>query len=153
MMRVALGAILTLVCLTGLVAARPEGEMRFGVALDTKTYPQTTPQEALGSVLKAIEARRVDYVLAFLADPQTVAAAVKNDFDGDFVKYVRAMEGKLTPEVAKLFGRFLKEGEWKIEGDSASAKLKDVPDKSVFMHKVDGRWRLETRYQAESKAP
>jgi hypothetical protein len=153
MMRVVLCAILTLACLIGHVTAAPQEEMRYGVALDTKTYPQTTPQEALASVVKAIEGNRVDYVLAYLAVPRTVDATVRNDFDGNFVHYVRAMESKLTPDAARLFIRFVKEGEWKIQGDSASATLKDVKDKGVFLLKVDGRWRLESRYRLESKDP
>jgi hypothetical protein len=150
MMRMALVVILTLTSLTGLVIPRAVGDMRYGVALDTKTYPQTTPQETLASVIKAIEDNRVDYVLAFLADPQTVEATVMSDFDGQFVPYVRFAEGFLTPDVARLFGRFVKEGEWKIEGDKATATLKDVNDKAVFMHKVDGRWRLDTRQRPDA---
>ena len=42
---------------------------RFGVDLDIKKYPQKTPKEALGSVLKAIGERQFEYMIAYLADP------------------------------------------------------------------------------------
>ena len=49
-MRAACLLVLTLA--TTFAAAQEKAE-RYGVALDTKTYPQATPKEALTSVLKA----------------------------------------------------------------------------------------------------
>src|SRR6266852_2049926 len=55
---------------------------RFGIATDLKPFPQAEPKETLGSLLKAVDAKRVDYVLAQLADPEWVDRRVKETGGG-----------------------------------------------------------------------
>src|SRR5437667_9610302 len=71
--RVAMGALLTIV--VGVEAQQGDkGKVpqRYGLDLDAKRFPQSNPKEALGSVLKAIGDKRIDYLLAHLADPAFV---------------------------------------------------------------------------------
>src|SRR5262245_48305379 len=61
---------------------------RHGVALDLKGFPQGTAKEALASVLKAIDAKRIDYLVAQLADPAFIDARVKKVYGGAFSEQV-----------------------------------------------------------------
>src|SRR5438445_6488726 len=70
-----LGAV---VFVTGSVAAQGQNQLnkRYGFDVNLNLYPQKTPQEALLSIAKAVDNKRVDYVLAHLADPRFVDDAV-----------------------------------------------------------------------------
>src|SRR5438552_17204398 len=59
-----------------------EPAARYGIAPDLKTFPQATAKEALASVLKAVEAKRFDYLVAQLADPEFVDDRVKRLYAG-----------------------------------------------------------------------
>ena len=118
---------------------------RHGVAHDPKTYPQATPQEALVSVLKAVENKRIDYLTAQLADPLFIDERVQRVFGGKFAEQVEDTASRFDPSTTKLLARFLKDGEWKMEKDSASVHLKDVKDRAVFFRKVGERWYLQQR--------
>ena len=49
-----------------------KGLARFGFDADNLTYPQKTPKEAMNSIVKALDRKRVDYLLAQLSDPTYV---------------------------------------------------------------------------------
>src|SRR5262245_48322911 len=97
--------VLALVVLTALTAAQPAA--RYGVEADLKTYPQGMPKEALASVLKAIDAKRIDYLLAHLADPQFVDQRVKEN-GGRFDALLEETRAKLLddPGAAKQLSKF-----------------------------------------------
>ena len=67
-MRVLIG-LLVGVAVTATPVQGREPAAHFRVAPDLKTYPQGTAKEALASVLEAIKKKRIDYLLAQLADP------------------------------------------------------------------------------------
>ena len=99
---------------------------------------QTTPKDALGSVLKAVENKRFDYLTAQLADPAFVDDRVQRLYGGRFEQQVEDTQDRLAPSAAKLLGRFLKDGEWTTEKDAANVRLKDVKDRAVFFKRVGG---------------
>src|SRR5260370_25419146 len=72
------GAVLLIVVVS---AARADGP-RHGVALDLKTYPQATPQQALASVLNAVADKRFDYLTAQPAHPTFIDDHVRHLYDG-----------------------------------------------------------------------
>ena len=110
------------------------------------TYPQGTPGEALASVLKAVEARRFDYVAAQLADPGFIDDRVRRLYGGRFGQQVEDTRERLDPGTVKLLKRFLNYGTWVTEKDQAVASLKAVPGLRVYLVKGDGRrWYLEHR--------
>ncbi|HEV3116420.1 MAG TPA: hypothetical protein VGY58_05165 [Gemmataceae bacterium] len=125
---------------------------RYGVLLNQQTYPQEDPKQALASVVKAIDRQRVDYLLAHLADPDFVDERVKEVYGGNFDELVKETTTKLkdNPTEAKLLERFLKEGEWDAKENTATASLKDVKDRQVFVKKVGKSWYLENRQKAEN---
>jgi hypothetical protein len=146
---------MALVCLT---ARGQEGPARFGYILNELKYPQKTPEEALQSVVKAIEAGQVSYLMAQLADPDFVDAKVaeyKKNVPGNerarmlqaFVRLVKETDDHFQedPLLAKELKRFSREGEWKTEGASAVATCKTVPGRNVFMKKLQNRWYLENK--------
>lgn len=126
------------------VLAAGAGE-RYGVAPDLKTYPQATPKEALASALKAADAGRFDYLAAQLADPAWVDERVKRLYGGRFDEQVEDSRARLSPTALKLLRRFLADGAWSEEQGTASARLKDDPDRRVYLRRVGDRWYLENR--------
>jgi hypothetical protein len=147
-MRVILAGLVGLLCAGPLAAQEPA--KRFGVEADPKGFPQATPTEALASVLKAIDLKRPDYVLAHLADPAFVDSRVKS-LGGDFAALVEECAQKLVndPGAARQLGRFLKEGEWAERDAAATVRLKDVGDRTVSFRKVEGRWVMENQYRVK----
>ncbi|HEY1859126.1 MAG TPA: hypothetical protein VGG61_02160 [Gemmataceae bacterium] len=121
----------------------------YGISADYKTYPQATPKETLASLLKAVEDKHLDYVLAHLADPHWVEKRVK-DLGGKFEDLVKECgETKLDPAAVKQLRRFLQDGEWKVQEKTAEVVLKDVNDRSVRLYRIDDRWFMENGYRRE----
>ena len=143
--------VATLLTMSSLAArAESQPENRYGVIVDLREYPQDTPKHALESVLKAVGDRRVDYLLAHLADPQWVDKRVQDNHGGKFDEFVKETASKLAnePESVKQLRRFLKEGEWEESAANATARLKDVKER-VYLRKIKERWYLENRKNAE----
>jgi hypothetical protein len=139
-MRIATGMLIAALALAG----ADEGK-RHGIAPDLKTYPQTTAKDALASVLKAIEAKRFDYLAAQLADPDFIDDRVKRLYGGRFEEQVDELRQRLDPAAVKLLHRFLKEGHWTVEKQQATVTLADVPDRCVYLRRIGERWYLENR--------
>jgi hypothetical protein len=121
---------------------------RYGFEANTDFYPQKTPQEALASAVKTIENKRVDYLLAQLADPKYV--------DDDAVRTFLAFDRLVKetgeyyledPTMLKELRLFVKEGEWESGETQASAAVKTIQGRKVFLKKVEDRWFLENRQQ------
>ena len=117
-------------------------EARFGIALDLKAYPQGTAKETLASVLKAVEAKRVDYLVAQLADPAFVNDRVKRLYGGRFEEQVEDTRARLDPFTVKLLARFQKDGDWQEDGSRVTVRLKDQ-ERCLYFKKENGRWFLE----------
>jgi hypothetical protein len=145
----ALGFVSACILASSATIVADEIPQRHGVSADYKAYPQATPKDALASILKAVEDKRIDYVLAHLADPQWVDECVKKNGD-KFEYFVKeCKETKLDPGAVKQLRRFLQDGEWKIEEKTAESRLKDVPDRSVRLFKIGDRWYLENGYKPD----
>jgi hypothetical protein len=132
--------------------AQEKPKARFNIDYDADNYPQNSPKACLGSVIKAIDARRIDYLLAQLADPQYVDARVKG-LDGNFREMVKETTERLAadPTIVRELRRFLSSGDWEEGEEAASAKLKDVKNRAVFLKKINDRWYFENRQKAEVK--
>ena len=115
---------------------------RYGIAPDLKTYPQGTAKETLASVLKAIDSKRIDYVVAHLADPAFVDDRVQRLYGGRFEEQVEDTRGRLDSRTVKLLQRFLKDGDWQEDKASVTVRLKDN-DRRLNFKKVDDRWFME----------
>jgi hypothetical protein len=152
--RVAIAALISLVVLAGAWAQDTKDEKpprRFGLEADLEKYPQAAPKDTLGSVLKAIAAKRIDYLLAHLADPDFVDMRVK-DYGGNFDEVVKEAQKKLAddPAVVKQMQRFYKDGEWDESDTMASVRLKEGKER-IYFRKVGNRWFLENRKKEEEK--
>jgi hypothetical protein len=132
-------------------AKEPAPAKRHGVEADLKAYPQATPKEALASVVKAVEDKRIDYLVAQLTDPVFVDRRVK-DTAGDFDGLVKEATAKLVddPGPARQLQRLLKDGDWDVQDERASVRLKDARDRWCYFRKADGRWFLENRSRPET---
>jgi hypothetical protein len=141
-----------LVCATVLPVAEPDkpgAEKRYGVEVDLKTFPQGGPKDTLASVLKAIENKRVEYVVAQLADPAYIDEHVKGVFGGKFEEQVTYTQAKLDPAAVKLLERFLKDGDWAVKDSTATVRLKDVKDHAVSFVKIGERWYIKNEDKPE----
>ncbi len=125
-----------------------ESATRYGIAPDLRTYPQSTAKETLDSVLKAVEARRVDYVVAQLAEPAFVDDRVKRLYGGRFEGQVEDTRARLDSLTVKLLQRFLKDGDWQEDKDRVAVRLKDN-DRRLCFHKDNGRWFMEHRSKSK----
>jgi hypothetical protein len=166
-MRFLCASVIGLTVLTG-ICAQPAGKGKagapFGIEPDYERYPQKTPQLALGSVLKALADKKYDYLLAHLADPAFVKAQLKL-FRGQlpaslaeesknvlaFQRLVKATTEHFQDDPTKVreLTRFAKDGEWKVDETLATAALKILPARRVFLKKIGERWYLEDRDKAE----
>jgi hypothetical protein len=139
-MPVGLALVTGFLALVWLPAAEPAA--RYGVAADLKTWPQATPKDTLTSVLKAIDAKKFDYLVAQLADPDFIDGRVRKIYAGRFDEQVQDTRARLDPAAVKLLRRFLAEGVWTTDKTSASVRLKDVEGRVVRFVQKDGRWYL-----------
>src|SRR5437773_11193427 len=121
-MRVLVG-LLVGVAVTATPVQGRESAARFRVAPDLKTYPQGTAKEAFASVLEAIKKKRIDYLLAQLAEPDWVDGRVEA-YQGGFEELVKETTAKLDPPAAKLLGRFLANGEFETLDGTVVVRLK-----------------------------
>lgn len=120
--------------------------LRFGVEPNPKSFPQGTPRQTLASVLKAVDLKRVDYLLAHLADPEWVELRAR-EYEGGFPELVKEATDTLDAAAVKKLQRFLKEGAFEIVDGTAVARLKNVKDRVVRLRKVDGRWFLQSPFK------
>lgn len=116
---------------------------RYGIGADLTAFPQDTPQKTLGSVLKAVETKKWDYLVAQLADPEFVDERIKRVFGGKFADQVEDTQARLDPFVLKQMRRFLDKGAWTIKGSAAVVRLPAPERKVVRFRQKDGRWFLE----------
>lgn len=141
------GAIALIALMATISSAADKDAARYGVAVDLAAFPQGKPQEALTSVLKAVEQKRFDYLAAQLADPDFIDSRVKL-FGGRFQEQVDDTRARLDPSTVKLLQRFLTEGDWKVADKEAIVLLKDVKDRTLFFRKIGERWFMENRTRA-----
>lgn len=143
-MRISIGVLLGI--LVGWAAANGGDKVaegtRYGIAPDLKMYPQSTAKEALASIVKAVEAKRVDYVAAQLADPSFVDDRVKRLYGGRFAEQVNDTSARLNPSAIKLLQRFLKDGTWREEKNRVVVQLKDE-ERRLYFKKDGDRWFVE----------
>jgi hypothetical protein len=143
-MRLVLTALVVLASSAALAADPPA--KRFGVEPDSRTFAQTTPKEALASVLKAIESKRPDYIVAQLADPEFVDRRVKEtSYDELLAETTAKLVG--DPGAAKQLNSFLEKGKWDEKGDDATVSLAEGNDRTVSFRKAGGRWFLKQPYR------
>jgi hypothetical protein len=141
-----LPAFLAVLLASPLTAQSAKQGTRYGQALDLETFPQKTAKQALASVIKAIDDRKIAYLVAQLADPVFIDDRVKRVYGGNFEEQVQDTRSRLDPLSLKQLKRFQKEGKWTIDKVSAVVQLEDVKDRSVRLVRKGGRWYLEHHF-------
>jgi hypothetical protein len=147
----------------GSVAGQGQSKLakRYNFDVNLDLYPQKTPQEALQSIAKAVDNKRVDYLLAHLADPRFVDDAVAANVNAisrgseqskRFLAFDRLVSETThyfleDPTLIKELRRFGKEAAWQINEDLAIGTLKSVQGRQVFLRKHEDRWFLENKQQ------
>jgi hypothetical protein len=152
------------ILMVGLAPAQDDAKKasrRFGFDVDEVIYPQKMPAEAMKSIVTAIDRKRVDYLLAQLADPAWVDYWVyqyKQEFTlgKEEGRRLLAFE-RLTKEtnlyyqndplIVKDLRVFAKDAKWAEEGETAIGTVETIPARKVYLKKVGDRWFLENRQQ------
>jgi hypothetical protein len=152
-MRVVVAVLAGVIGVAPSLAQEPKVAPRYKVEADLKTYPQGSAKEVLASVLKALDNKRIDYLLAHLADPKWVDERVAI-FGGKFAEVLKEARTQLAdnPAEVKLLRRFLEKGEWQLDEATATVRLADIADRRVYLRKLDGRWFFESRWKPTSEA-
>jgi hypothetical protein len=142
-------AFITLALIVSSLCLAADPVTRYKIPNDLKTYPQGSAKETLQSLIKAVEAKNVGYILAHLADPEWVDGRVK-EYGQSFEALFKEAKAKLIedPSALKLLKRFEKDGTWESAEFKAEVKLKDVADK---FHKIGDVWFLENEYKVKGK--
>ncbi len=148
-MRTAVVLLLIVASGSALLAQPPKKALpakRYRIELDLPKFPQATAKETLASVLKAIESRKIDYLLAQLADPEYVDRRVKQMHAGNFDGMVEETTAKLAndPGAIKKLRRFLNEAAWETQDATAIARLPDAPER-IYLRKIGDRWFFENQ--------
>jgi hypothetical protein len=159
------GALALLIgLLTGATAAQDvvkpvKTPPRFGFSLDEFTYPQNSPADALKSIVKAIDRKRVDYMLAHLIDPGYVDYWIVR-YKDDFPQVKEAGKALLAfdrltretqqyyqddPLILKDLRAFAGKAEWMENENTAVGTVAAIPARKVFMRRINNRWFLENR--------
>jgi hypothetical protein len=127
---------------------------RYNVDYDSNSFPQDTPKHALNSVIRALNEKRVDYLLAQLTEPEFVDDQVRKVYAGNFDELVKAVRSKITndPDVMKNLVRFSREGEWQLGETATSVKLKELREQAYF-RKIDNRWYFQNQKSAAQEKP
>jgi hypothetical protein len=152
------------ILLTGLSAAQDEKKkppQRFGFDVDETTFPQQKPADAMKSIARALERKKVDYLLAHLSDPLYVDYWVdqyKKDFTAGkdegkrllaFDRLVRETNEYFLndPLIAKDLRVFAADAKWDESDDLAVGTTEKVPVRKVYLRKFGDRWFLENQQQ------
>ncbi len=135
-------ASLGMLLLIALTLSAGDIESRHGVAPDLRSYPQATAKEALASVVKAVDAKRFDYLLAHLADPTWVDERA-GVLAGGFKEMVREATERFDAPTVKRLKRYLEEGDFETLDAQAVVRLKNGKDRVVRLRKVNARWYIQ----------
>ncbi|MFL5339623.1 MAG: hypothetical protein ACJ8F7_05585 [Gemmataceae bacterium] len=144
------------VCLVSVAATQEKKAgpppVRFGIAPDLETYPQGTAKQTLLSIAKALDRKRVEYVLAHLTDPSFVDEKV-DSVGGKFDVLVQQTADHLNedPKKTQLFRKFLTQGEVTESGTTAKVTHKDAPGRQVTLRQIEGRWFIQNEDTPEKK--
>jgi hypothetical protein len=154
-MRRAFPFALGLIVVTAAAAQDKKAEApaaRYGIAADPETYPQVSAKQTLASIAKALERKRIEYVLAHLTNPDYVDDAVQK-LGGKLDELVAAVGAHMAdhPKETQALIRILKEGAVDETGTTAKATHKDVPGRQITLVQRDGRWFMNNENEGEKK--
>lgn len=147
--------LLSLVVLAGAAVAaysQPAGVLnlppeRYGVAVNLDAFPQNTPKAALGSVIRAAEKGKTDYLAAHLLDPKFVddrVAERASEYYAAAERDLRALRDvqrndETIPRIRRLpddpaafaaaVGREAQARAFKVVAKDISANLAENPDR------------------------
>ncbi len=154
LMAVLMAGFLGFICSSpGLAQQNKEPPKRYGIEADLENYPQADAKTAFASVLKAIDNKKIDYLLAQLSDPHWVDERVQKVHGGKFDEMVKETSRFLAqePTTVEELRRFLREGTWETDDTEARVSLKDVADRQVFLRKFETRWYLKHENKSKDK--
>lgn len=110
---------------------------RYGQEVDLRLYPQSTPQQAIESVIEAMKAADITYMLAHLVSPTEVDRKLKGDRDA-----FRKLAVKATPEKTKAMvtelQKLLDDGTWTMRRNLCWATIDGTRD--LTLERIGRRW-------------
>lgn len=156
-----MGRLSAALCLfaAGLTWAQGDAGKRFGLDPALDRYSQKTPQDTLKSIVSAIDNKKVDYLIAHLADPAWVDRQIKEYSAGiakggdeakAFIAFDRLVKETneyflSDPSILKELRQFAKEAAWEMMDNTAVGTVKGIEGRKVYLRKQDMRWYLENK--------
>jgi hypothetical protein len=116
---------------------QPVWPERYGQEVDLKLYPQGTPQEAIGSVIKAMKAADITYMLAHLVSPAEVDRKLKGDLEA-FRKLALTATPEKTKGMVTELQKLIEDGTWTMRRDFCWASLDGKRD--LTLERIGKRW-------------
>lgn len=130
---------------------------RYGYDVQPLVYAQKTPQEAVTSIVRALDRNRYDYLMAHLADPRfvdpRVKAIMKDITQGSeegraivaFDKLVKEIKDHFLEDAALIreMRLFAAQADWDVEGDRAVGVNPQLQGRQVVLRRIEDRWFLE----------
>lgn len=110
---------------------------RYGLQVDLKHYPQSDPQQALRSVIRAASEGDIEYLLAHLISPAQVDAKLRGNRHTLVVLADKATSAK-SKRMIDGVNRHLNDGKWAIHRQLAWSEVEDVLH--VSFEKIGNRW-------------
>jgi hypothetical protein len=107
----------------------------FGVARDPAKYPQDTPQEALSSAIRALEAGDGRYFVAHLVDLSDAPDDVDQE---EFERLSLGFEPGEPEDTLKVFREALERGRFHVSGNTATCELEGAQE--IRFARRRGRW-------------
>jgi hypothetical protein len=145
---------------------KPKPVPRFGVAAEPEVFPQDAPKPLLSSIQKALERKRIDYLIAHLLDPTFSERKIdeyyrqrfgrSRDEDAELSREQRDQRERAALElfVAEVsqhmaaeqkqtltFLRLLKDGMVEESGTMATVRLPNSP-LTLGLRLIDGKWYM-----------
>lgn len=122
---------------------------RYGQEADLRLYPQDTPQQSIESVIKAMRAADISYMLAHLVSPTEVDRKLKGDRDAFRKLAVKATPEK-TKEMVTELQKLLDDGTWTMRRNLCWATVDGKRD--LTLEKVGNRWFMHNTPVKRSEA-
>ena len=134
--------------ISGVGAAEAIAEAPKPPQLDAAKYPQDTPQKALESLIKALEAKDVSYWIAYLITPADTKRLVEKHGSLEGVVNANADEKRAARLITQLELMRKMAGKPPEEGEENGVKIArfQAEQKVLQLEKqADGRWCMNIR--------
>lgn len=125
--------------------------LRYGIGRDLNAFPQDSPLTLKSSILKSLEAGRIDYLIAHLTDPKFIDPRIAKSFEGKLENQARETKAKLVgTELGNQLKLILQGGQLTIKGNEAVIIHPKLGNGLIVRFlKIEKLWYMDNRKSQE----